>query len=155
MLVKVQSTLNQLQDQEVRAALVGGKIVKTDGPAMILVCLDVIRELLNPEWSPSEAILESAAAVSAFHWEFLYKEGDHVFKLPHPTILLEEYSYATWMKAIQKFQNSKYWLQRTVSPKTVVTSQKPKAREEAVFISALDTSFSSDELSRAIKQEKK
>ena len=140
--IQVQSILKQLKSHKVRSAFVGGKILKADDPEVVLLSLDIIDELLTPRWVVTVEEREEQAKVAAKHFSLLYEESSQLFKLPHPYILLEDYPYLMWMKAIKKIQRSSYWLQYVhLEEDSKSTERIPKEEvKPAFFASDSDTS---------------
>lgn len=145
-MVKIQSLLQRLKNQEVRGHFVAGRILKSDDPETVLVSLDVMGELLFPAWSSSTTTREIESKAAVEHFQLLVNRSLSVFKLPHKTKTLDEHPYATWMRAITKIMTSKYWFS---IPAPADHEVKPKlVYRKPLYISSDD----SDEDARAREQ---
>ena len=109
---RLQSMLRTMRKEHIRNDFLAGIIVNVQDHRSILLSLDIIHDILLPDWCVNSTNRERIHSAAVVHARALYDKAQENFPLgTSDGSFISCYTYAVWNEAIEEICNSPYWKQ--------------------------------------------
>ena len=107
---RLQSMLITMKKKHIRNDFLAGRIVNVQNHISILFSLDLIHDILLPDWCVNWNDREHILSVAVDHVRSLYDKAQKNFPLSTSDgTVISSYTYEAWNEAIEEICNSCYW----------------------------------------------
>ena len=111
-ILKFHALLEAFQRHDIRQDFIAGNIVGLKDPELILASLDLMNEVLFPNWLTPLNRREADLDSSILHFNLLWELSPLNFQLPSHEKNLPVFNYGAWGEAIDAIFKSPYWQQK-------------------------------------------